>query len=164
MPEIINNYLSPSNFAISISRIPNVEFFTQKITIPSISATPVEIDTPLAAIYIEQDKLQYGDLELSFIVDENMNNYKEILNWMEGLGSPETTNQRASLSASKDGVQSDIVLTVTNSHKNPNLRFTFKNCFPTNLGQIDLDINVQDVAYATCGVTMRYDTMQMEQL
>ncbi len=113
---------------------------------------------------MEQDKLQYGDLELSFIVDENMNNYKEILNWMEGLGSPETTNQRASLSASKDGVQSDIVLTVTNSHKNPNLRFTFKNCFPTNLGQIDLDINVQDVAYATCSVTMRYDTMQMEQL
>ena len=164
MAEIINNYLSPSNFAISIARIPNVEFFTQKITIPSITSTAVEIDTPLAAIYMEQDKLQYGDLELSFIVDENMNNYKEILNWMEGIASPESTKQRALIDAGKDGVTSDIILTVTNSHKNPNLRFKFTNCFPTNLGQIDLDINVQDVAYATCSVTMRYDTMQMEQL
>ena len=129
MAEIINNYLSPSNFAISIARIPNVEFFTQKITIPSITSTAVEIDTPLAAIYMEQDKLQYGDLELSFIVDENMNNYKEILNWMEGLGFPESTKQYGDIKATSDGQHSDITLTVTNSHKNPNLLFKFTNCF-----------------------------------
>ena len=64
----------------------------------------------------------------------------------------------------KIGFEAIPHFTVTNSHKNPNLRFKFTNCFPTNLGQIDLDINVQDVAYATCSVTMRYDTMQMEQL
>lgn len=164
MAEIINNYLSPSNFTISIQRIPNIEFFVQSLTLPSLQATPTERETPLTTMFEINDKLQYSDLELSFILDENMNNYKEILNWMEGLGFPESTKQYGDIKATSDGQHSDITLTVTNSHKNPNLLFKFTNCFPTALGSIDFDINVQDVAYATCSVTMRYDTMKMEQL
>ena len=164
MAEIINNYLSPTNFTISISRLPNVEFFTQKLTIPSVTGTAVAIDTPTKAFYAQQDKLQYSDLELGFIVDENMNNYKEILNWMEGIAFPEESKQYKDLVGSTDGIESDIIATVTNSHKNPNIRFVFKNCFPTSLGSISLDVNVQDIAYATCNVTMRYDSFVMEQL
>ena len=59
---------------------------------------------------------------------------------------------------------SDIIATITNSHKNPNIRFTFTNCFPVSLGSINLDVDVSDIAYATCGVTMRFDSMKMEQL
>lgn len=48
---------------------------------------------------------------------------------MEGIASPESTKQRALIDAGKDGVTSDIILTVTNSHKNPNLRFKFTIAF-----------------------------------
>lgn len=164
MTEIINNYLSPSNFSIEVTRIPNVQFFTNKLTIPAVTATPTVLDTPLAAIYYSQDKLVYGDLDMSFIVDENMNNYKEILNWMEGIGAPESTKTHSTLLNSADGLYSDISVIITNSHKNPNLKFTFTNCFPVTLGSIEFDVNVQDVSYATCNVTMRYDLMRMEQL
>lgn len=164
MTEIINNYLSPTNFSIEVSRIPNVQFFTNKLTIPGITASPTVLDTPLAAIYYSQDKLTYGDLDMSFIVDENMNNYKEILSWMEGMGSPESTKSYSTLSSSADGIYSDISVIITNSHRNPNLKFTFTNCFPVSLGSIELDVNVQDISYATCSVTMRYDLMKMEQL
>lgn len=164
MTEIINNYLSPTNFTISIKRIPNVEFFTQKMSVPSLSITPVERSTPLSNIYDIGDKLAYDDLSLTFIVDENMNNYKEILDWMEGIGGPRTTDQHATLANSTDGYYSDIIATITNSHRNPNTRFNFVNCFPTSLGSIELDVNVQDIAYATCSVTFRYETFTMEQL
>lgn len=164
MAEIINNYLSPTNFSINIKRLPNVEFFTQKLTIPGVSGTAVGRETPLSQLYEINDKLQYGDLELSFIIDENMNNYKEILNWMEGISAPANTDQYKTLAASKDGLKSDIVATITNSHKNPHVQFTFRNCFPTSLGSVSLDVNVQDVAYATCSVTMRYDIFEMTQL
>ena len=164
MANIINNYLSPTNFTISIQRIPHVEFFTQKMTIPSIAGTPVAVDNPLKAIYQQNDKLVYNDLEISFIIDEDMNNYKEILNWMEGIGFPDNHKQYETLKKSQDGLYSDIIATVTNSHKNPHLRFTFTNCFPVSLGKVDLSVDVSEVSYATCSVTLRYDSMKMEQL
>ena len=79
MAEIINNYLSPSNFTISIQRIPNIEFFVQSLTLPSLTATPTSRETPLTTMFEINDKLQYSDLEMSFILDENMNNYKAAL-------------------------------------------------------------------------------------
>ena len=93
MPEIINNYLSPTNFTISIEKLPNVEFFTQKLQIPDVTATPAEIGTPLTSIYEYGDRLVYGELTTTMILDENMNNYKEILNWIEGYASPESSSQ-----------------------------------------------------------------------
>ena len=164
MAEIINNYLSPTNFSVSIQRLPHVEFFTQKLTIPDVTSSPVNLNTPLKNFYTPPSELSYSDLTLEMIVDENMNNYKEILNWMEGYGSPESTDQYKRIAESKDGLVSDIIVIVTNSHKNPHLRFTFTNCFPTSLGSISLDVNVQDVSYATSSITFRYDVFKMEQL
>jgi len=108
--------------------------------------------------------LTYADLEMTFIIDENMNNYKEILDWLEGISGSTSTNQNKQLELSKYGFKSDIIATITNSHKNPNTRFIFRDCFPTGLGSVELDVNVQDVSYATCSVTMRYDIFTMEQL
>lgn len=163
MTEIINNYLSPTNFSVSIQRLPHVEFFTQKASVPSLTASAIELSSPTNPFYEVPQNISYTDLELSFIVDENMNNYKEVLNWMEGISGPESTKQTKSLLA-ENGFKSDIILTITNSHKNPHMQFTFKDSFPTSLGAINLDVNVQDVSYATCSVTMRYDTFTMEQL
>jgi|TARA_B100001093_G_C26742503_1_gene977323 hypothetical protein len=164
MPEIINNYLSPASFTISIDRMPNVEFFTQSISLPGVSGSPVEFATPLRTMYQPQDQLNYDDITLSFIVDEQMNNYKEILNWMEGLGSPETSKQYADYKKNNAqiGITSDLSVIITNSHKNPNIKFTFKEAFPVSLGGIELNVNTQDIAYATCDVTLRYESFIFE--
>lgn len=162
MAEIINNYLSPTNFTISIEKLPNVEFFTQKISIPDITSTPQELNSPLTTLYDYGSRIVYGELQTQMIIDENMDNYKEILDWIEGYAAPEKSEQNKL--REKIGFESDIICTITNSHKNPNLRFVFKNCFPIGLGGVSLDVNVTDVAYATTSVTWRYDTFTMEQL
>jgi len=162
MAEIINNYLSPTNFTISIERLPNVEFFTQKLTIPDITATAQTISNPLSNIYEYGDRLDYGELQTTMIVDEDMNNYKEILDWIQGYSAPETSTQNKL--REKIGFESDLICTITNSHKNPHVRFTFKNCFPIGLGGVSLDVNNTDVAYATTNVSWRYDTFIMEQI
>ena len=137
MPEIINNYLSPTNFSVSIQRLPHVEFFTQKAAVPSLSTQPVELSSPTNPFYSVPQNITYTDLELTFIVDENMNNYKEVLNWMEGISGPESTDQTKNLLAG-NGYKSDIILTITNSHKNPHIQFTFKDAFPTSLGVLTM--------------------------
>jgi len=166
MAEIINNYLSPASFTISVDRMPNVEFFTQSLSIPGVSGSPVEMVTPVRSFYQPQDNLQYDDLSLSFILDENMKSYQEILQWMEGIGFPESTDQYSTYKAENQsrGLFSDISVVITNSHKNPNIKFTFIDCFPVSLGSIDLNVNTQDIAYATCDVTFRHGQFKIENI
>ena len=42
--------------------------------------------TPLADIPIPGETITFSDLEVTFLVDENLENYREIHGWMYGLG------------------------------------------------------------------------------
>lgn len=159
---MITNYLSPVSFVISVERLPNVEFFTQKATIPGLSMAPTQQPSPLKTLYNTPDRLEYDALDLSFIVDESMGNYKEVLNWMEGMGNPVSTDQFKALKESQQGIYSDITLLIQNSNRNPNLRFTFKECFPIALSPISLDVTQQDVFYPECSVTFRHNGFTLE--
>ena len=159
---MITNYLSPVSFTVTVDRLPNVEFFTQRFTIPSVQNTPVPSPSPIHALYRAPDRLEYSELDLSFIVDEHMNNYNEILQWMEGMGSPDSTDQYRALKENKFGITSDITVIIQNSNRNPNLKFTFYDCFPTSLGAIQLDVTAQDVIYPECSVGFRYNSFKFE--
>lgn len=161
---MITNYLSPVSFLVVIERLPNTEFFTQRVTIPSLSMASPTQSSPMLNIYRVPDRIEYGELDLSFIVDESMNNYNEILSWMEGLGAPESSNQRLNLQKSKYGSQSDISIVIQNSNRNPNLKFTFTEAFPVNLSGVELDVTGSDIIYPTCNVTFRYTNMKFEKI
>lgn len=161
---MITNYLSPVSFVLSIERLPNVEFYTQRATIPSISNTPVLQANPLHNIYTNSDRLEFGDLDVSFIIDENMYNYNEIFEWMKGFGTPNSSDQYAKLEKSEEGLVSDISLIVQNSSRNGNILFTFTNCFPTSLSSVNLDVTSSDIIYPEATVTFRYDHMKFEKI
>lgn len=161
---MINNYLSTGGFDIKISRLPNVEFFAQKLLLPGVTGNAVENPTPLQSLYSVPDHLRFADFDLSFIIDENMENYREIFDWLRGIGTPESLAQYKALENSKDGIVSDITVLLLNSHKNPNIKFTFTNAFPIGLTPVSLDMSQQDVQYAEATVTMRYDTFTIEKL
>lgn len=154
---MITNYLSPVGFKINVKRLPNVEFFTQRVLTPGVSTSSPETGTPLSNIYSVGDRLLYQELDLSFIVDESMENYSECLKWLESTTSPETLNQYKSLAASEEGISSDVSITILNSHKNPNVIFTFLNCIPTALTGVSLDATAEDVVYPEVSLTLRYD-------
>ena len=44
-------------------------------------------------IPVPGDKLTYADLTLSFFVDEDLENYIEVHNWLRGLGFPESIQE-----------------------------------------------------------------------
>lgn len=161
---MITNYLAPTSFSVTVSRIPNVEFFTQTAAIPGISLSPIENVSPIQKFYSTGDRIEYSEFDLGFIVDERMENYLEILRWMEGIASPENTDQYKDLAKSDDGITSDITIVIHNSHKNPNIRVQFKNCFPTSLSQVDLSVTQGDVVYPQASVTFRYDAFSIDQI
>ena len=56
------DYASPSQFRFGIKQLPDVEFFTIDATLPGITASAVDLNTPFKDIPLQGDKLTYNDL------------------------------------------------------------------------------------------------------
>ena len=80
------DYASPTQFRFSIIKLPKVEYFTTTVNIPGVNLGVAEMPTPLKDIPIPGDKLTYASLDLTFLVDENLENYRELHGWLTGLG------------------------------------------------------------------------------
>jgi hypothetical protein len=80
------NYLSQLGFRFSIKKLPNVNYFCQKVSLPSISIQSLDFQTPFGVIPRAGDKISYSSIPISFRVDEDFKNYIEIHDWMIGLG------------------------------------------------------------------------------
>ena len=82
------NFLSPVGFKFVIGRTPNVDYFCQSASIPPVEIGSKEIQTPVKDYEIPGDKMTFGDLNLSFLVNEDLDNYYEIYKWLKGLTTP----------------------------------------------------------------------------
>jgi hypothetical protein len=161
---MITNFFSPLEFVVSVKRLPNVQFFTQSVNIPSFSMQLIEQPNPFKPIPIPGDRAVYGDLPISFIVDESMDNYIEVYNWMKGLAFPDNFNQYKNLDNSEYGLLTDISIVVMNSHKNPNIEFQFKDCFPVSLSDVTLDTTQSDLIYPQATVSFTFKDFTITQL
>ena len=79
------NFLSPVGFKFTLAKEPKVPFFCNSARIPEISLSVLQQPTYLKDLDIPGGKLQYGDLTLRFMVDEDMENYMAIHNWLQVL-------------------------------------------------------------------------------
>ena len=87
------NFLSPVGFKFGLQRAAGVAFFCNEANIPDMTLGITEQPTYLRDIPTPGDKIQFGDLNLRFLVDEDLTNYMEIQNWIRGLGFPESLKE-----------------------------------------------------------------------
>ena len=87
------NFLSPTGFKFALKRSPGVAFFCNEANIPDMTLGIAEQPSYLKDIPQPGDKIQFGDLQLRFLVDEDLVNYMEIQNWIRGLGFPESRKE-----------------------------------------------------------------------
>ena len=154
---INQSFLSPLGFKLQIKKTPHVNYFVQKVTIPNVSLGTADIDSPFTKIPFPGTKLSFGNLQVTFKVDEDMANYLEIYSWLRDVGFPDNFAQYSNIAGqsvtSGAGVFSDITLITLSSAMNPNKEITFFDCFPVDLSSIDLDSTSADVEYVTATVT-----------
>lgn len=158
------NFLSPLEFQATIKRLPNIEFTVQKANVPSISVTLPEQGTPFNKIYFVPDKLTYSNLDLTFLVDEDMKNYREIFDWMHGISAPQSGAQYANINKSRDGVESDVELLILNSKKNAKIAVQFINCMPINLSDLNFDVTQTDIQYLEATVSFQVQSFSFRAL
>lgn len=136
-PENLND-LSSLNFQMNFRRIPNVDFFVQEVEIPKIVLGPAHMRTPLSDTNEPGDKIYFEPLSISFIVDEYLNNYLEIYNWMIALGFPDNHTQFSEYVLPtklkpRGNELSDASLIITTNSLNPFMEISFKDLWPTQL-------------------------------
>lgn len=141
------NLLSPVSFklVINAAEFANISYFTVNANLPSVSLTEATAGFRNQSGFVPGDKLMYDPLTIRLALDEDFVGYSELFNWIKG----NTTNV--------DLKVADLSLIVMSSHNNANKTFVFKNAHPTNLGQIDFNVQASDVEYAILDVTFRYD-------
>jgi hypothetical protein len=176
------DYASPTQFKFGIIKLPKVEYFCTAANIPGITLGNANQPTPLKDIPIPGDKLDYDTLNISFLVDENLENYREIHGWLTGLGFPKDYSQFRDLqSAGSDrypttqnvglskelgqvkkavqddgGLYSDATLFVLTSKNTNNIEVRFRDIYPISLSGLDYNQQANDVDYLTASVTFSY--------
>ena len=88
------NQLNVISFQTNFLRMPMVDYFCQRVSIPGITSSSIVQTTPFADVPIEGDHLVFEDLSLDFIVDEDLKNYIEIFDWLKAIGFPDNFEQR----------------------------------------------------------------------
>lgn len=161
---IKQSFLSPVEFRFVIKRLPFVTFFTQKASLPGASNTPMVIPTPFKKTYHSSDSLEYNQFTIDFRINESMDNYLEIYNWMVGLSFPNNFEEFANLNDSQDGLYSDASLLIMSNSRNPNILYKLKNIFPISLSDINLDTTVSDLDYISATATFQIDSFEVELL
>ena len=96
------------------------------------------------------DKIQFGAFEISYLIDEDLLNYKEIFDWIKG--NVETVH---SSSATRD-----LTLTIMNSANNVTKQIKFVDAYPTMISSLPFDITTTDVEYLTAVVSFKYSYYQ----
>lgn len=151
------NFLSPVGFRFILSRSPEINYFIQHVDIPDMTMDVAVPQTPFNRIQYPGEKVTYGDLTITFKVDENLTNFLHIYNWMSDLSKQNNFNgYRAAATAAPGtmaGVFSDATLVVMTSSYNANKQVVFKNIFPTHLTGLTFDSTMNDITYLQATAT-----------
>jgi len=143
----------------------------------------MNISNPFKNIPMMGDKIEYEPLTITFIVDEYLDNYQSLHDWMTGIGFP---SNRGEFSTFRDvtsntpavgstqpvdlvgkstadlAMYSDAFLMILSNKNNPILNVNFQNVFPTSLSGLSFTQGATDVEYMTADVEFQYQIYKFE--
>ena len=174
----VYDYATGTQWRLAFNRLPKTTWFCTSANIPGITLGESSYPTPMLDTFVTGDKLTFETLNITFIVDEELQNYRELWNWLVGIGSPVSHDQWATALTQGDGavrqfgtedadprtkstyeesnLYSDATLIVYNSKNIPKVNVQFKNMFPTSLSSLEYSQELTDVEYFHATATFRY--------
>ena len=161
------NYLAPAGMSFVLKRAPTVEFFCQVANIPGLSFPSVpEQANPFITIPLTGDHLQFEELQITFKVDEDLRNYREIFDWLYNTGYPETGQTSIDLyhkpSWTGEGIKSDGSLIINTNEKNPNIEVRFEDLEPISISSINMNTKDETIAYVEATARFRFTIYKFE--
>lgn len=160
------NYLQPTGFKVVIDRkkFGNLEFFAQSVSHPTVDISTAPLQYSRVNLHIGGDKITYGSLTVNLILDEGMESYIEVYDWVKRLVEENNTtkldvrNKLVSEEAYTTAL--DITISVLTSHNNSTKRIRYIDCVPVGIGSVDFQTTT-DAQYLTFGVTFEYSYFEI---
>ena len=172
------DYASGTQWRLAFNRLPKTNWFCTAANIPGIQLGEAQYPTPMADMVVTGDKLTFETLNITFLVDEELQNYRELWDWIVGIGTPvkhsqwtselfkgdgavrqfgiEDVDPRTKVSYEESNLYSDSTLIVYNSKNTAKVNVQFKNMFPTSLSALEYSQELTDVEYLKASATFRY--------
>ena len=172
------DYADPTKFKFSINKLPKVEYFTTACNLPGVNLGESIFPTPFKQIPVMGDDLTFDNLEITFLVDEKLENYIELHQWLVGIGFPKSRTQFSSFKTSNSdafptdaankgapsGVQAmygDATLTIMSSKNNPLVEARFQDVYPVALSGLAYNQQEGDIVYLTATCTFQYKIYEL---
>jgi len=155
------NFLSPLGWTLLIKRAPNVVFFLQQVELPNIALSSPDFANPFVKYPTPGDHIEFAPLNLTFKIDEDMQNWLEIFTWLMQLGFPTSYQEYAQVQAipliTGLGIRSDLTLLIHSAAHNPKWEIVFRDAFPVALsGRQPFTSTDPDVNYMIASTTFKY--------
>jgi len=165
------NLLHPNKFQLTFARCPNIQYFCQSVSIPGISMSEAPQTTPFVDLYVPGEKAIYDLLNVTFYIDEDLQSWKEIHDWIRAMTFPKEYSEYRNLgnlnaftrqAKSKTPQYSDASITLLTSSNNSNVRFKFFDVFPTTLSTFIMSSTDSPESILTADATFRYSYYDIE--
>jgi len=148
-----SNPLLTNYFKFTLSRVPNMTYFCQTANLPGIgfgtALQPTNLGYPIKR---PTGAVMFEDLLLTFKVDENLANWRELHNWIY-----EISNYNDDASTKREPLKtSEANLVVTNSSYRPNYSIIFREIFPVYLSGLDFSVTQPQSTPVVAAVRFSY--------
>jgi hypothetical protein len=151
------NFLSPIGFKLKLENFEGVDFFCQTANIPDIQMPFTDVPTRFRNVpIVPGGGVTFGDLNVRFIIDEDLVNYHSIYKWIRQNGRADRD-----IDTPDEPQYSNGIIEVTTSSMNTNFVVEYVNMFPINLSNIVFDSSVGDIEYITADVTFKYQQFNL---
>ena len=159
------NYLQPTSFKLVIDRknFPNLEFFCQQVTHPGLIMPSAEMPVRrMQGIPFPGESLTVNELSCDILLDENMESYSEMYQWILRNQMTNLDNQSRMQKADKPPTYADITLSIMSSHNNTTMQVRYIDAMPTSLGDIQFLSTASGTEFITFAASFRFSYFELK--
>jgi len=154
------NQLENKEIQLLINRCPHLNFYCTSASIPGITTNAVRQLSPFADVKVTGDKPNFQPLIVNFLVDEMMENWWEIYEWIRDYSAPESFDDYKDDSVTQNNLypskKSPALLLVSNNKHNVSHEFTFIDLFPVDITDVIFDNQISDTQVLLATATFEY--------
>jgi hypothetical protein len=164
------NFLQPNKFILNFTRLPNVRYFCQSVSVPGISLSETPITNPFVDIYSPGEKAIYDLMNITFMIDEDLKAWLEIHDWIRAMTFPKEYAEYRNLPRLSGKQEnnfpqfSDATITLLSSKNNPIYNFKIYDCFPTSLSTFVMSASDSPDTIMTADATFRFAYFDVEKV
>lgn len=142
--------LKVNSFNMQFSNQKSLELMVTSVNLPGFTLGQMNFGRPVVKDKRPGDSLEYNDLNITILCDEQLKAFEEIYHYLILSANPNT----GSLEINDNIFQSTLMLT-TNKN-NVQRKVKFYNCFFTSIGDLQFESTTTDAEQITFQATLAY--------